>query len=118
MRTVYVWDPETQSLILKDRAQPGRATAVISDALPDLEHPGDGCRYDSKRAFRAATRRAGLEEVGDQGPALLRQAAEARAARSDYEDRTAQNAVHEAIRMVENGYRPSPVDRMRGNRVI
>lgn len=38
---------------------------VITDTMPALEHV-DGKMYDSKRAFRAVTRREGYVEVGNE----------------------------------------------------
>jgi hypothetical protein len=36
--------------------------------MPNLWHPGDGKHYDSKSAFRRATKSLGLQELGNDMP--------------------------------------------------
>ncbi len=45
--------------------RPG-APMVISDTIDGMMNPADGQRYDSKRAFYRAVRRAGCEVVGNE----------------------------------------------------
>ena len=42
------------------------APNVIRDGMDETWHPANGKRYESKAAFRKATRAAGCCEVGDQ----------------------------------------------------
>jgi len=46
----------------------GIAHNIISDQLNDLYSHADGKRYDSKRAYYAAVKRAGCEIVGGMRP--------------------------------------------------
>lgn len=42
-----------------------RGPSVIGDVMPDMMHPANGKRYDSKSRFRAETRARGLTEIGN-----------------------------------------------------
>jgi hypothetical protein len=59
----------------KRRAKPkfsaNDATFVISDTMTPLQHMANGKMYDSKKAFRAATRAAGCVELGNETSAIL-----------------------------------------------
>lgn len=70
----YVW--RDGELYEKHLAPPkyeidSKAPNVISDTMPMLRHMGTGRYFDSKAAFRAETRAAGLVEVGND-PSLTR----------------------------------------------
>lgn len=49
----------------------GKAPYVISDTMPELRHMATGRYFSSKAAFRAETRAAGCQEVGND-PSILR----------------------------------------------
>lgn len=52
--------------VLKDEAAPLHASAfILRDQMDATWHPANGGYYDSKSAFRKATRAAGCIEVGD-----------------------------------------------------
>lgn len=42
------------------------APYVINDSMPDTYHHGVNMWFDSKRAYRAATKACGCVEIGDQ----------------------------------------------------
>lgn len=67
-----------------------------------LLHPATGEMMDSKSAFRAVTKAAGLIEVGDQAPMT----------RTRHEMPSAKEAVIEAKQMLEQGYTPPPLERL------
>lgn len=71
------------------------APRVQMDTMDLLWHPHDGAKYDSKAVFRAVTRAAGAEEVGDE---------------VQHDQRTRSDASHEDVRqavaMLEQGYKP------------
>jgi len=79
---------------------------VISDTIADTWHPATGKRYDSKSAFRKATRAAGCVEVGTEKQTDRRNPAPIDV-RPD---------VEHAIRQLNSGYRPSEeTDRYSGD---
>ena len=45
---------------------------VISDTMDPTRHMANGKTYDSKQAFRAATKAAGCVEFGNEVPTLLK----------------------------------------------
>ena len=55
----------------KPRFVANDATFAISDTMDTLQHMADGKMYDSKKAFRAATRAAGCVEIGNEERTLL-----------------------------------------------
>lgn len=69
-RKVYVWRDGKMVQVSSDykapRARPN--FGIIQDTMDRTWHPGDGRFYDSKSAFRRATKALGLEEVGDSLP--------------------------------------------------
>jgi hypothetical protein len=76
------------------------APFVISDAM----HGGvrsmlDGKEYDSKSALRASYRAAGVEEMGNDAPT----------AAPVVEAPPSMAEIHEAVTMVEQGYKPGPL---------
>lgn len=65
-RRLYVWrDGKMVEVGAEFRPTPRVQTQIITDSMPNLWHPGDGKHYDSKSAFRRATKSLGLEEVGN-----------------------------------------------------
>lgn len=71
------------------------APHVDRDGLDDLWHPSDGKHYDSKSAFRAATKRSGGEEVGNDVQRDTRKM-----------DTVTPDEVAKATAMVSQGYKP------------
>ncbi len=69
---------------------------VISDNISDTWHPATGKKYDSKSAFRQATKAAGCVEVGTETQRDRRNTAPIDV-RAD---------VEHAIRKLNSGYRP------------
>lgn len=69
---------------------------VISDNIGDTWHPATGQTYDSKSAFRRATKAAGCVEIGT----------EKQIDRRDMAARDVRRDVEAAIRKVNEGYRP------------
>lgn len=69
VRHLYIWDRATRKFIdLEDyRPQPTATNAphVIDDSMPATVNHADGRTYESKSAFRKATRAAGYVEVGN-----------------------------------------------------
>lgn len=68
-RQTYVF--RDGGLVLKDAASPlcsGEAASphVIRDGMDATWHPATGETFESKSAFRKATRRAGCLEIGEQ----------------------------------------------------
>lgn len=84
------------------RAPPRKRLAIITDGMGPLMHPVTGKVMDSKAAFRAATRAAGYEEVGNEIAAHL---APPRAAPGDVKA-----DVKRAIDMVEQGHVAAPIE--------
>ena len=85
-------------LVEKHLAAPPKTAAphVISDTIADTWHPATGKTYDSKSAFRRATKAAGCVEIGTEKQV-------------DRRNTTPQNVqcdVEAAIRKVNDGYRP------------
>src|SRR5579885_1401495 len=79
---------------------------VISDTITDLVHPANGKKYSSKSAFRATTKAHGMIELGN----------EKQTDRRRPEHQNFRKDVHDAIRMVNEGYRPhSERDRFSGD---
>lgn len=67
--TRYVW--HEGQWVPVGRHVPAPRVHIISDAMAPLQHMGDGRTYDSKSAFRAATRAAGCVELGNDAPATM-----------------------------------------------
>ncbi len=77
--------------------------SIIRDQMDALLHPATGVMTDSKAAFRRMTRERGYEEIGNDVDAHM--APRAVEAPSGLEQDIAQ-----AYEMVEQGYRPEPVE--------
>ena len=67
MRGKFIWDRKRMTWVPIARYRPQHVAGslyVIGDTLPDLVHPANGKRYDSKSRFRAETKARGLVEFG------------------------------------------------------
>lgn len=63
-RKVFAWrDGKLVEVEHNFKARP--RIQLMTDSMPNLWHPGDGKHYDSKSAFRRATKALGLQEIGD-----------------------------------------------------
>ena len=75
--------------------------AIISDHMDALVHPATGQQMDSKSQFRRVTKERGYVELGNDAPTTQK----------PYEaDPTIIKDVAQAYQMVEQGYRPPPVE--------
>jgi len=73
--TIFVY--RNGVLVNKNKAGPkneklGKASYVISDIMPSTKHMANGQFYESKSAFRAATKADGCLEVGNETSTLLK----------------------------------------------
>lgn len=96
--TTYVY--RDGELVEKHLAPPkGKpfVSGVISDTIPDMVHPANGKQYDSKSAFRRVTKAYGYTEVGNEKQADRRQ----------LHHQDFKSDVVEAIKKINDGYRPS-----------
>ena len=96
--TTYVY--RNGELVEKHLASPrGKqyVSGVISDNIPDLVHPANGKRYDSKSAFRKVTKAHGYQEVGTEKQKDTR-----KLGHQDFK-----RDVGEAIQKLREGYRPN-----------
>lgn len=99
MSLVYRPDhPEANENGMVERAVSRRVAGayVISDTIGDTWHPADGKHYDSKSNFRRATKSRGMVEVGT----------EKQVDRRDFGSGDISRDIGEAIRKVNQGYRP------------
>jgi hypothetical protein len=71
------------------------APMLALDTMDALWHPHDGRKYESKSEFRAVTKAAGGEEVGNDVQTDNRRV-----------DRVTKDEVAQAIQMVKQGYKP------------
>ena len=95
--TTYVY--RNGELVEKHLAAPkgiGFVRGVISDSIPDMVHPANGKRYDSKSSFRKVTKAHGYIEVGNE-----KQQDNRKPVHQDF-----QRDVGEAIQKLKEGYRP------------
>lgn len=92
-----VWVYRNGEFVEKQSAPLREAPYVISDQIADLTHPADGKKYDSKSKFRQVTKDRGFVEVGTEKQQDRRQLGH-----QNYEA-----DIHDAIRKVNDGYRPS-----------
>lgn len=69
-RRVYVFRDGKMVEVSSDYRSPVRRpnSGVIQDTMDKTWHPGDGRIYESKSAFRRATKALGLEEMGNDCP--------------------------------------------------
>jgi hypothetical protein len=96
MRKVYVY--RDKELVEKQHAAPLQfVRGVISDSIPDMVHPANGKKYDSKSAFRKVTKDHGYIEVGNEKQTDRRVSSHGNFA----------GDISEAIRKVNEGYRPA-----------
>lgn len=89
------WVPAVRSY--KPRVGP----YIITDTMPALMNHADGRLYDSKSAFRAATKAAGLVEIGNDVPTAPAPRERIGGLEQD---------VARAYEMVEQGYQTPPLD--------
>src|SRR5690349_10295667 len=82
---------------------PGFVRGVISDHIPDLVHPATGKKMDSKSAFRAVTKAHGMIEMGNE-----KQRDRRAPVHQDFS-----RDVAEAVRKVNEGYRPNSPEHVR-----
>lgn len=75
------------------------APMIDRDGLDDLWHPHNGQLYDSKSAFRAATKAAGGEEVGNETQTDNR-----------VTNKVTHDEVAQAVSMVSQGYKPKTTE--------
>lgn len=95
MRWVY----RNGELVEKHLAEPKGTSyvkGIISDSIPDMVHPANGKRYDSKSNFRKVTKAYGFQEVGNE-----KQVDRRRPVHQDFN-----RDVVEAVRKIKAGYRP------------
>jgi hypothetical protein len=95
----YIWDRGRQEFVpFEEYHRPRRSDGVqvISDIIDDTWHPATCRHFDSKSEFRKATKAAGCIEVGNEKQTDRRQPF-AIDTKSD---------VHEAVKKVNQGYRP------------
>lgn len=87
-----------------------KAPAIHTDSMPMLEHPCDGKFYDSKSEFRRVTRAHGCEEVGGGWKEHRFHPLQQEVPDEEYEQ-----AAADAVRMLEEGWKPPRLRiRMRG----
>ena len=95
--TTYVY--RNGKLVEKHLAEPRGSNwvkGVISDSIPDLVHPADGKKYDSKSKFRKVTKAHGYQEVGTETQRDTR--------KLGHQDFT--RDVQQAVQKLNEGYRP------------
>lgn len=109
----FYWDREARDWVEK-RPVAAPSVAVIHDTIDGLLNHADGRRYDSKRAFSRATKAAGMIEIGNDTAALHRGAIEAQAEHAMARRNDIAASVQRAEAMLNQGYRPQPLDRVRG----
>lgn len=81
-------------------SRPSVFPGIITDHMDALLHPADGQRYDSKSAFRRVTKEHGLVELGNDAPI----------ARPEYKPEGVRDDIVQAVKMLEQGYCPDPVE--------
>lgn len=99
MRTKYVWhNGEWVRAVRVPR--PAVFPSIIRDGMDALLHPADGKHYDSKSEFRRVTAEHGLIELGNDAPM----------SRPEYKPEGVRDDIVQSIQMLEQGYRPDPVE--------
>lgn len=101
MRRRHIWHNGEWLDVTDWKRPPRKAPAIIRDGMDALVHPATGEVFDSKSAFRAATRAAGLVELGTDAPLAPPPIAPPADVAAD---------VAQAWQMVEQGYTPPPVE--------
>lgn len=99
----YIWDRAVKEWVPAHEYRPeafkrSDGLQVISDTIDPLYHHATKQYYDSKAAFRGATKDAGCIEVGTEKQVDRRQ--------PFVETHQLKGDVYEAIRKVNQGYRP------------
>lgn len=114
MKRRYFWDREAKDWVERPRPAAHGGVAVIHDTMDHTLNHADGRHYDSKRAFAAATRAAGMVEVGNEMGALQRNVEKAREAQ-DVANRVAiSENISRAEHMLREGYKAPRLPRVRG----
>lgn len=101
MRRRYIWRDGDWLDVTDWKRAPHVGPYIIRDGMPDALHPANGATYDSKSAFRAATRAAGMIEMGTDAPMTPAPRAEMP---------PVADSVREAVTMLEQGYVPPPLE--------
>jgi hypothetical protein len=94
--TLYVWHEGQWYPV--GRHVPAPRVHIIGDHMDATKHMADGRTYDSKSAFRAATRAAGCVELGNDAPVG--------APPPDVNRAELRNDIRTAFEQLEQGYRP------------
>jgi hypothetical protein len=68
MRKRFIWRDGHWVDVTDWKRPPQRFPSIIRDQMDALVHPATGEIYDSKSAFRQATRDAGMIEMGTDAP--------------------------------------------------
>ena len=95
--TKYVWRKDRW--VEKHLASPkgiAFVRGVISDSIPDMVHPANGKKYDSKSTFRKVTKSYGYQEVGTE-----KQTDRRKPIHQDFS-----RDVVDAVKKLNEGYRP------------
>lgn len=100
MRRRYIWARGEWVDVTGYRPPPRKTPYIVRDSMDALLNHANGQMYDSKSAFRRATKEAGYEEVGNDAPLTLPPAPEPDL-RAD---------VAHAIDMLNQGYQPGPLE--------
>jgi len=97
--TKYVWhDGAWREAIRVSR--PPMFPGIIRDHMEPLVNYADGKIYDSKSAFRRVTAEHGLVEMGNDAPMT----------QPEYKPEGVKEDIIQSIKMLEQGYRPEPVE--------
>ena len=98
----YVWNGETFVDVTGWKRPPQRFPSIRRDTMEAAIHPATGELMDSKSRFREVTKAHGLVEVGNDYLTNLNP-------RTD-DVKSRKQDIATAIEMVEQGYRPPPVE--------
>lgn len=98
MRSKFIWHGGKWLDVTGWTRPPSKAPAIIRDQMDALMNHATGEMFDSKSQFRAATKAAGCEELGNDAPMTAPQ----------QERDTARFDISEAIAQLEQGYEPPP----------
>lgn len=101
MRRRHIWHNGDWLDVTDLPRRPRVGPYIIRDCMDAAVHPATGETMDSKSAFRAATRAAGLVEIGNDAIAPAPPA---------YDPADLKGDVAKAITMLEQGYVPPPVE--------
>jgi hypothetical protein len=70
VRSRYVWHNGAWRDVTNAPRRASRFPSIIRDGMDALQHPATGEVFDSKSAFRAATKAAGCVELGNDAPSV------------------------------------------------